>query len=223
MKIVKAKPLYMQVHGALRQEIINGKLNYGERINEVKISQTLEVSRGPVRESISKLEQEGLLVRDEKNVLRVYTPNADDLKNIYECRRALESLAAEKAAESISDQGLADLEQLMVKSSKVLDEKDDLEKSTTQFLELNSEFHHIIIQAGENKRLLDQVAQLKSLTRLYRKFNIHNHERRAVAHSQHYNIFLALKDRDSKKAKELMDEHIQYDMESLLNLFLRIK
>lgn len=210
----------MQVYSALRQEIIDGKLNYGERINEVKISQTLEVSRGPVRESISKLEQEGLLERDEKNMLRVYTPNADDLKDIYECRRSLESLAAEKAAKAITEKSLAYLEELMNKSSEVLETTQDLEQSTSQFLDLNSEFHNIIIMESGNQRLSDQVEQLKSLTRLYRKYNIHNHERRTIAHYQHFNIFVALKDRDSKKAKELMVEHIQYDMESLLKLFL---
>ena len=222
VKVVKPRPLYMQVYSALRQEIMDGKLNYGERINEVKISQTLEVSRGPVRESISKLEQEGLLERDEKHVLRVYTPNADDLKDIYECRRVLESLAAEKAAKAIPEKSLATLEQLMNKSSDILETKGELEKSTSQFLDLNSEFHNIIILASENQRLCDQVAQLKSLTKLYRKYNIHNQARREVAHYQHFNIFTALKERDSKKACELMDEHIQYDMESLLKLFLNI-
>lgn len=221
MKIAKPIPLYMQVYDAIRQEIIEGRLKYGERINEVKISNELGVSRGPVRESISKLEQEGLLERDDRNVLRVYIPNAQDLKDIYECRRVLETLAAEKAAEVITDNSLVRLEKLMDESKEIVESEDEIEKTTSKFLDLNSEFHNIIILASGNRRLLNQIDQLKSLTRLYRKFNIHNQERRRDAHQQHYNIFNALKERDSEKARKLMDEHIRYDMESLLQLFIK--
>jgi len=221
MKVEKPIPLYMRVYDALRRAIIDGKLTYGERINEVKISEKLEVSRGPVRESISKLEQEGLLERDGKNILRVYMPNATDIRDIYECRTVLESLAAEKAAKEISKKDLVRLEELMQNSSNIVESKESLEKSTGQFLDLNSEFHQIIIQASGNRRLHDQIAQLQSLTRLYRQFNIHDQKRREAAHEQHYSIFQALREGNGIEAKELMEEHITYDMESLLQLFLK--
>jgi len=219
MPIVKPRPLYDQVYEAIKQDIINGKMKYGERINEVQISQELNVSRGPVRESVSKLEQEGLLERNEKNQLSVYKPNSEDLTNIYECRKVLESLAAKMAAKYITEEQLEAIERLMNETSdltKVENVDDDI---TIKFLDLNSEFHFIIIQASMNKRLVNQIKQLQSLTSLYRKFNIHNQERRKIAHKQHYEIYNALKERNASEVSKLMDDHINYDKESLLATF----
>ena len=219
MDVVKPRPLYEQVYEAIKQDILNGEFKYEERINEVQISQALNVSRGPVRESVSKLEQEGLLERDSRNYLRVYKPDLQDLTEIYQCRRVLESLAAELAANHITNHELIVLDQLMEKSNKLISIDDTDKKMTIQFLDLNSEFHQIISSASKNIRLINQIGQLKSLTRLYRKFNIHNQERREVAHNQHYGIYTALKQRDSLLVSKRMSEHIKYDMESLIAIF----
>ena len=220
MKISKPVPLYIQVYDAIKDNIINGKLKPGERINEVQLSQSLDVSRGPVRESISKLEQDGLIIRNNRSILEVYTPDVDDLKDIYECRIALESMAAEKAAQLISQKDIERLERLINRSQSIVNLSEDIEESTVQFLELNSEFHNIIIGVSQNNRLMHQIDQLKSLTKLYRKYNIHNRERRKTAHSQHNDIFEALREKSTNKAKEMMEVHIRYDMESLTQLFL---
>lgn len=219
MQIVKPRPLYDQVYEAIKQDILNGKMNYGERINEVQISQELNVSRGPVRESVSKLEQEGLLERNDKNQLSVYKPDAEDLTHIYECRIVLESLAAKMASKYITEEQLEAMEKLMNESSDLTNVESEDGDITAKFLELNSEFHIIIIQASMNKRLVNQIKQLQSLTRLYRRFNIHNQERRKIAHQQHYEIYIALKERNESKVNKLMHDHINYDMESLLATF----
>ena len=219
MQVVKPRPLYSQVYEAIKQDILNGTLKYGERINEVQISQVLNVSRGPVRESVSKLEQEGLLERNEKNQLTVYTPDSKDLTNIYECRKVLESLAAKMAAKYITEEQLKAMENLMNESNDLTKDDSENNEITKMFLDLNSEFHSIIIEASMNDRLMDQTRQLQSLTRLYRKFNIHNQERRKKAHQQHYEIYKALKERNELEASKFMYDHINYDMESLLAIF----
>lgn len=220
MKISKPVPLYMQVYDALKEDIINGTLKPGERINEVQLSQQLDVSRGPVRESISKLEQDGLILRNKRNILEVYTPNLEDLKEIYECRMALESMAAEKAAQLITEKDATSLENLLSRSLEVVNSEEETGETTEIFLELNSEFHNTIIEISGNKRLMAQIDQLKSLTKLYRKYNIHDRDRRKTAHAQHNEIFQALKNKDAGKAGEMMSIHIKYDMESLSDLFV---
>lgn len=210
----------MQVYDSLKADIIKGTLKPGERINEVQLSQQLDVSRGPVRESISKLEQDGLILRNKRNALEVYTPNLEDLKEIYECRMALESMAAEKAARFITGTEVEVLEDLLSRSLEIVNSKEDAGETTVLFLELNSEFHNTIIGISGNKRLMAQIDQLKSLTKLYRKYNIHDRERRRTAHLQHNEIFQALKDEEADKAREMMSVHIKYDMESLSDLFV---
>ena len=221
MRIVKSEPLYNQVYEVIRQDILSGKIGYGERINEVKISQDLSVSRGPVREAVSRLEQEGLLERDETNYLHVYKPNVQDLADIYQCRMILESFAAKLAAKNMMEKDLKLLRKLLEKSSELINIETTNDSITAQFLDINSEFHHIIVHASMNRRLIGQIDQLRSLIRLYRKFNIHNQERREIAHNQHLEIYSALKERNALLVCELMKKHIIYDMESLKRMFLK--
>ena len=87
-------------HGAfdtLRDAILDGRLAQGERINEVQVSRTLGISRGPLREALRRLEEEGL-VRSTPNrgasVVRVSARDALDLLNV---RRLLEPYAVLEA------------------------------------------------------------------------------------------------------------------------------
>ncbi|MDI3410135.1 GntR family transcriptional regulator [Bacillus sonorensis] len=74
-----------QVHRYLKDMIIKGRYQPGERIYESKIAKELQVSRSPVREAIRTLEQEGLLLIDEKSKITVYEPTLKDLEDIYQC------------------------------------------------------------------------------------------------------------------------------------------
>ncbi|MGM8211360.1 GntR family transcriptional regulator [Virgibacillus sp. W0430] len=222
MELVRHQPLYEQVYEKLKQSILTGTFKFGEKINEVHIANQLNISRGPVRESIRKLEQEGLLVRDRKNQLFVYKPSVDDLIYIYQCRQALESLAVELAVEHLTDEKLKELGSIIEASNLISNEQVPTERTTAEFMRLSSDFHRAIINQSGNPRLKAQLDELKSLTHLYRAYNIQNQERRQFAHMEHEAIYQALCTKDGNKAKHLMEEHIKHDRHHLTTHFKRL-
>lgn len=86
-----------QVVAALRAEILGGRLPGGAPVREQDVAERLAVSRTPVREAVSRLVAEGLLIKDGNRTAHVFRPSAADLVEIYEIRVPLESLAARLA------------------------------------------------------------------------------------------------------------------------------
>ena len=84
----------------LEDQIIFGNLLPGERLVEEDIVRRHDVSRSPVRESFRMLEQDGLVVRESRKGVWVSPIDLRDLDEVYICRLTLESLAAEVAATS---------------------------------------------------------------------------------------------------------------------------
>jgi DNA-binding GntR family transcriptional regulator len=86
-----------QVATALREEILGGALPGGAPVREQDVAERLGVSRTPVREAVSRLVAEGLLIKDGNRTAHVFRPSLADLLEIYEIRTPLESLAARLA------------------------------------------------------------------------------------------------------------------------------
>lgn len=90
------KPTTLRAHAAavVREMVIAGELKPGQRINEVELSTQLELSRGILREALSALEQEGLLVSKPRRGVFVRRLRPDEAADISEVRLALETTAA---------------------------------------------------------------------------------------------------------------------------------
>lgn len=76
-QIVKPESLHIQAYNILKQSILDGERQPSERIVEAKVAGILGISRGPVREAIRMLIQDGLLVYND-GFVKVYEPTIDD-------------------------------------------------------------------------------------------------------------------------------------------------
>ena len=94
-------PLRDVVFKTLREAILTGELEPGERLMEIKLADKLGVSRTPIREAIRKLEIEGLVNMTPRKGAVVAEISEEDLQNVLEVRRVLEKLAVELACSSI--------------------------------------------------------------------------------------------------------------------------
>lgn len=99
-----------QVAAVLREEILAGRLQGGSPVREHEVAERLGVSRTPVREAVSRLVAEGLLLKDGNRTAHVFRPSLAELLEIYEIRTPLESLAARLACESPDEEFLDALE-----------------------------------------------------------------------------------------------------------------
>lgn len=79
---------------ALRSAITSGRYRPGDHLGEVELAGNLGVSRGTVREALRHLQQEGLVTAGNRNMLRVSTISAKEIRELFRVRAALEGLAA---------------------------------------------------------------------------------------------------------------------------------
>ncbi|PPA71344.1 GntR family transcriptional regulator [Jeotgalibacillus proteolyticus] len=214
LPIEKRKSIHYQLYQIIKERIIRGTYNPGERLYEAKLARELNISRSPVREALRLLENEGLLIQDEQSRIFVYEPSSVDVEHIYQCRQVLESLAASLAAENASDKELNEILDTALHSQMTVDE--DCEENKYKLIELNSHYHDLIIQYSKNPRLKKQVNSLRTLTFFYRRLNVDDPRRRKQIVEQHIEIAHAIAARDKDKAASLMNAHIRTDMEFLI-------
>ena len=100
------KPLRDLVFENLREAILKGDLNPGDRLMEVQLANKLGVSRTPVREAIRKLELEGLVIMLPRKGAYVADMSLKDIIEVLEIRASLEGLAAYLASERMSDENI---------------------------------------------------------------------------------------------------------------------
>ena len=97
-------PLRDVVFHTLRNAILKGELQPGERLMEIQLAQKLGVSRTPVREALRKLELEGLVLMMPRKGAVVADITIQDLEDVLEVRTALEELAVQKACDTITEE-----------------------------------------------------------------------------------------------------------------------
>ena len=148
-------PLRDVAFHTLRQAILTGKLKPGERLMEVRLAETLGVSRTPVREAIHKLELEGLVTMVPRRGAEVAQITEKSMNDVLEVRRALDALCAELACERITQEGLAALKQACDYFEQCVAGKDIL-----KIAQADVALHDIIVQATGNQRLIQLVNNL---------------------------------------------------------------
>ena len=137
-------PLRDVVFQTLRQAILRGTLQPGERLMEIHLAQKLGVSRTPVREAIRMLQLDGLVTMVPRRGAVVAEITISDLEDVLEVRAALEELAARKACQNMTPERLTRLRETAGRFAECL-KKDDLMASA----QADVEFHEIICEATQ--------------------------------------------------------------------------
>jgi len=151
--------LWESVLSSLRMAIITGKLASGTHLVEAALADKLHVSRGPVREALVRLEQEGLVVNYPYRGRFVAGLSADDIREIYSLRTLLESYAVELATGKLKAEHLGHLKEL-------LNQMIDLAAKAhfEELADFDLEFHRVFVAAAEHGRLLQMWESLKGVS-----------------------------------------------------------
>jgi DNA-binding GntR family transcriptional regulator len=203
--IKKVEPAYQQAYEIIRGMIIGGSLAAGQKLTEESLAGILNVSRTPIRESLRRLEQEGLVV--EK---RVISPTEKMLRDIYSLRILLEGYGAFQAAAELTEVKIEVLRECIEKAKT--GSKEDAMRS-------NTVFHDTIMEASGNKYMLDTYEKMRSIILLFRHDVVFYN--RPNLQEEHEKIYQAIINRNSKLAESLMKTHLQHDLdfclESMIN------
>lgn len=188
--------LYYDIYNTLRDDILSGKITPSEKITEIGLAKKLNVSRTPIRLAIIKLREEGLIKGNY-----VYIPNETDFRDIFQVRGLLEGFAAEYCATYITEESLLKLEECV---------KNGFSDDEHIRLESNYLFHQILVEETHNKKLIQIIDQMQSLIRLFRITVTLQKRPRLV--SEHEEIYQAIKEGNGSRAKKLIQEHIDKDL-----------
>lgn len=200
MQIEKPKLMNQQIYNLLFNQIMDGTLPAGTRLAEEKIAVQLGISRTPVRESILRLEHEGLL----RNKC-VIEPSLKEIQECYEIRIILEGYAARKAATSMSEDDKCYLKHL-------IDEADLGDFEAT--MRAHTEFHSAIVNAIGNDQISQLIERMQAIILLCRKDIVHN---RSTISDEHYQIYKAILDGDGDRAEFLMRQHLTENFDNMIN------
>jgi DNA-binding GntR family transcriptional regulator len=212
LKMDNYKPLREIVFEGLREAIISGRLAPGERLMETQLAEEMGVSRTPVREAIRKLELEGFVVMMPRKGAYVAGLSLKEISDVFEIRGALEELAAELAAERITDEELEELEALLLEIGRRM-EKNDLDA----VVKADVEFHDVLFRGARNTRLSQMVSYLREQIHRYRTTSLSYPGRMKKALEEHRKIVQALSQRDPDLARQAAREHMDSAEKSLMD------
>jgi DNA-binding GntR family transcriptional regulator len=137
------------VMNEIRRGIVSGSIKPGDKLTEVKLSAMLNVSRPTIREALTQLAQEGLLVQEPYRGLRVATLHANEIMDIARTRQALDMLAVASILEDTSGRRMQYVEASWEAYDKVAFHPDPV-----VLHEAHIAFHRSIWAASENALLL---------------------------------------------------------------------
>lgn len=196
-------PLRDLVFITLREAILQGKLEPGERLMEIALANQLGVSRTPIREAIRKLEIEGLVINAPRRGAVVAEITIKDLRDVLEVRRNLENLAVKLACEKANEQDIRELKELHRSFISTLKNED-----LTEVAQADVKFHDKIYEITDNKRLIQILSNLREQMYRYRFEYIKDEIHRRVLVDEHAMIIEGIENKDVDKAKKYMEIHI---------------
>lgn len=190
------KSLREKVYECLRNRILSGFYKPGEIILETSLAEELNVSRTPVREALSMLCHDNLLDALPKNGYMIKIITHVDILEMYFVRILLEGAAAELAATKITKEQINKLESLV--------KYPDYEC----IWEYNKRFHTIVAEASGNGKLFQLIDHLLDEGRRIVMIDPYMHLLQDVAVEDHIQLIDALKNRDGKTARKIMETHL---------------
>ena len=211
--IARPRPLHEEVVGRLRDMIVEGKLESGERLHEIDLSEFLNVSRTPLREALKLLANEGLVDLLPGRGARVSSLSPDSVGELFEVVSGLERLAAELAAARMTAR---DLERLQRMHDKMAGHFAAGERR--DYFALNHEIHVAIVAGSKNQTLVATHAALMVKARRGRYTALASEERWKEAMAEHEALMVALRRRDGEQAGEILFQHDRRTGETTLEM-----
>ena len=210
-----------QLTELLREEIVSGAVQPGQKLKLVPLAKRFDVSRGPLREAASRLAAEGLVRIEDQRGFRVTPVSREDLLDVTQTRKRIETLALRDA---IAHGDLTWEGQVMA-TCHVLDRvtpHDDSSGALTAFSAAHQAFHDALVSACPSAYLLGYRDNLYALTERYRTLAAEAYIRRRDSRDitgEHQAIATAAVERDADTACALLEEHLDATLATLLDAY----
>jgi DNA-binding GntR family transcriptional regulator len=189
---------------AIRRMITSGALPQGAHLRESELAAALGMSRGPVREALAELEREGLVVHRRHRGAQVITLTAADAEEVYTLRLSLERLAVERAVPRLTDEDLAEMDDLLDRMGQL-----DADYSPELAVDLDLAFHDVLFRAAGHSRLDRARQQIRSQVAIFlRERHTARRDFHQIAYPEHKGIRDTVATGDVAASVALMEKHL---------------
>ncbi|MDA0170554.1 GntR family transcriptional regulator [Solirubrobacter taibaiensis] len=206
MALTAPRTVAGQVAEHLKADILAGRRAPGDKLRQVEIARALGVSTTPVREALATLQREGLVRLHPQRGAVVFLPSVDDLREHYEIRAALESLAAAKTAVCFQDEWAPPLEALLEEMWEG--------PVAADYIALNQRFHTQLYEHCGRPQLARMIAALRDASSAY--LHIYRAQEdfpAARLDLEHRKILAACVARDPERAAAATRVHLENTVE----------
>lgn len=202
-----------EVAARIRDEILRSELAPGARLRQGAMAERFGVSTTPVREAFALLQAEGLVQIDPHRGAIVFLPTVTEVREYYEIREALETLAIALALPNLND---ADLDELQALVNRMRREEEE-----SLWAEMNERFHRTIYQACRRPRLAGMIATLRDASKAYIHMYVARQEPATRSNDDHQEILEACRTRDVKRARAAIAHHLRHTANELADFISR--
>jgi DNA-binding GntR family transcriptional regulator len=195
----------------LKQAILTGQFEPGDRLNELRISEQMRVSRAPLREALRELVQDGLLMSIPYAGTFVIDVSAKDIEEAYSLNQVLETFAIERTWPRRNEQFYLELDRRHAAVQQATRERD-----TAKQIEAALRLHGLVYEWADHAMLLGSWQRLASRLQLY--FGLHQraHDEPVPPLDLHEEYVSRLKGNDLAGAQRHAREHIAAGFEKLI-------
>lgn len=202
-----------QVYKILIHQIIKGDLEPGQEIDIEELTRIFQASRTPVREVLQRLQGEGLVVQDQKGKFHVVKLSLDEIEQICEIRKMLETFALKYSFEKIPREEVAENLKWMKEARKSLEAGDP-----DPFYQADTSFHYIIFKYANNRWLAQLSSQIRNLVEITRNLYT-SMERYQWSLDEHILIAEAFLKVDKEQTVRELENHLDHVKEHIIASF----
>ena len=206
------------VYQALRKDVLAGRLRPGSKLRFAELAARYEASTTVLREGLSRLAEQGLVVAEPQHGYHVTPLSVEDLCDLTVARLSIEGLVLRNA---IADGDVA-WESRLVAAAHTLErtpmlDPDDSALFNEEWTAAHSAYHAALLDGCANVRLRTVAAALRDSAELYRRWSrrLGDDEGRDVV-GEHRSILAAVLDRDADRAEALLTNHIRHTTDVLV-------
>ena len=199
----RPKSLVQIAQDAIRRGIIQKELKLGQPLKEAALARPLQISNTPVREALSLLKAEGLVVSVPHKGYRVFTLNQEELVAFCELRFTLEAQALRYGIERNPKELVQKLHGILLKMQKNQDEP-----MREEYLNLDTLFHMSFFKACHNDFLLGHYQKINSMIETMRHYISISNEATQKSLVNHEAIVNEIDQGRISKAIEFLEDHI---------------
>lgn len=203
---LSAETLPSKIYRILREAIIKGQIRPGERLIQDELAKTLGVSRMPIREAVKQLAAEGYVTFEPHKGAIVKEFSVPELEELYFLRSHFEPLAASESLKFLTQDILAELEAL----NEQMKETND----TDLYIQLNIQFHHLLIKDCPFEKLNTIIHSLWTGFPQQTPHLLPNQVKTSIL--EHEQIVQAIKANDIQLTCQLLEQHITRSGQDIL-------